>query len=135
MNSVPVLSAENLIRIKYLFDHDLDDLPNHVRPDCHKEGTTYKSVYGRMRWDLPAPTITTGFLSPGRGRYVHPRQQRVITPHEAARIQFFPDTYSFTGAYPEAPSRNLLSKWIGDAVPPLLGYAAAMPLMTSLARV
>lgn len=132
MNSVPVMSAENRLRVDYLFDHDVDNLPNHARPDCHKEGTTYTAVYGRMRWDQPAPTITTGFLSPGRGRFVHPRQRRVLTPHEAARIQFFPDSYSFTAASGADPSRNLLGKWIGDAVPPLLGYAAAMHLMSSL---
>lgn len=133
MNTVPVLSAENVARVNYLFDNDVDNLPNHIRPDCHKDGTTYNSVYGRMWWNRPAPTLTTGFLTPGRGRFVHPRQRRVLTPHEAARIQFFPDSYSFVGAMISEPSRTLLTKWIGDAVPPLLGYAAAMPMMTSLA--
>ena len=133
MSSVPALSAENRERIDYLFDNDVDDLPNHIRPDCHKEGTTYKAVYGRMYWDKPAPTLTTGFMSPGRGRFVHPRQRRVLTPHEAARIQSFPDWYSFTPNEQE-PSRVLLGKWIGDAVPAILGYFAALPGLSGLLK-
>lgn len=129
MDTVPTLSADNMARIHHLFDNNLYDLPNSVRPDCHKNGHTYPAVYGRLWWDKPAQTITTGFLSPGRGRYVHPIRPRVISPHEAARIQFFPDTYKFVLDEANPPSRSGLTKWIGDAVPPLLGYAATMPLM------
>ena len=132
METVPALSAENLMRIHHLFENDLYDLPDEARPDCHKNGHTYPSVYGRLRWDKPSQTITTGFLSPGRGRYIHPIEPRVITPHEAARIQSFPDTFKFE-VNPEAPpNRSNLQKWIGDAVPPLLGYAATLPLMVRI---
>lgn len=132
MDTTPVLSAENLTRIHYLFKNDLYDLPNEVRPDCHKDGHTYPSVYGRLWWDKPSQTITTGFLTPGRGRYVHPLRPRVITPHEAARIQSFPDTFSFVIDPANPPSRAGVQKWIGDAVPPLLGYAAILPLMVRM---
>lgn len=129
MDTTPMLSAENLTRIHHLFEHDLHDLPDEVRPDCHKNGHTYPSVYGRLWWHKPSQTITTGFLTPGRGRYIHPLRPRVITPHEAARIQSFPDTFSFVVDQRTPPSRTGLQKWIGDAVPPLLGYAATLPLM------
>ncbi len=132
MDTTPMLSADNLTRIHHLFDNDLYDLPNEVRPDCHKDGHTYPSVYGRLWWDKPSQTITTGFLTPGRGRYVHPLRPRVITPHEAARIQSFPDTFSFVVDPKNPPSRTGIQKWIGDAVPPLLGYAAALPLMVRM---
>jgi DNA (cytosine-5)-methyltransferase 1 len=132
MDTVPELSEDNLIRIHHLFDNDLDNLPDSVRPDCHKDGNTYPSVYGRLWWDKPSQTITTGFLTPGRGRHVHPLRRRVITPHEAARIQSFPDTFKFVVDENKAPSRNSLQKWIGDAVPPLLGYAATLPLMVRM---
>jgi DNA (cytosine-5)-methyltransferase 1 len=128
MDTVPALSEENRTRIDHLFDHELYDLPDSVRPDCHKNGHTYPSVYGRLWWERPAQTITTGFLTPGRGRYVHPKERRVITPREAARIQTFPDTFRFI-VNGHDPARNALTKWIGDAVPPLLGYAATLPLM------
>lgn len=131
MDTVPALSDENRSRIDYLFKHDKYELPNEERPDCHKDGHTYPSVYGRMYWDKPAQTITTGFLTPGRGRYVHPARPRVITPREAARIQAFPDSYRFVVNAHE-PSRAALTKWIGDAVPPVLGYAAALPLLVGL---
>ncbi len=131
MDTVPAMSEENRTRINYLFDHDEYDLPDAVRPDSHKNGHTYPSVYGRMYWEKPAQTITTGFLTPGRGRHIHPIRRRVITPREAARIQSFPDTFRFVVG-DEDPSRAALTKWIGDAVPPLLGYAATLPLFARL---
>lgn len=132
MNTVPASSEENQRRIDYLFDNEAYDLPDHERPDCHKDGHTYKSVYGRLWWDKPSYTITTGFLTPGRGRFIHPLRRRVITPHEAARIQFFPDTFSFVVNPENEPNRTQLSKWIGDAVPPILGYAAVLPALVGL---
>ena len=129
MDEVPVLSEENQARIDYLFEHKLYDLPNKVRPDCHRNGHTYPSVYGRLDWSKPAQTITTGFLTPGRGRYIHPSKRRVITPREAARLQGFPDNYVFAPKG-EIPSHGLLSKWIGDAVPTWLGYVATLAALT-----
>lgn len=126
MFSVPKLSAENEFRVNYLFEKGVFNLPNEIRPDCHKQGTTYGAVYGRMYWDRPAPTITGGFLSPGRGRFVHPVNPRVLTPSEAARVQGFPSWFSFTPDGQKSPSRSDLAKWIGDAVPPILGYAAVL---------
>lgn len=119
----PIQGPDNLRRINYLFEHNLDDLPFSERPDCHKDGTTYKSVYGRMFLDKPAPTITTGIGTPGQGRFIHPTRPRLITPHEAARIQCFPDGYGFLSPDGSTP-RKALAKWIGDAVPPLLGMTA-----------
>jgi len=124
MNAVPSLSAENRARVDYLFDNDIHDLPNSERPDCHKDGTTYSSSYGRMHWELPAPTITGGFLSPGRGRFVHPKLRRVLTPREAARVQGFPDWFDFIVDESRPPSRSQLTRWIGNAVPTILGRAA-----------
>lgn len=122
MATSSVLSPENQARARYLIENNLFDLPLEQRPECHKGGTTYTSSYGRMRPDQPAPTLTTGFLSPGRGRFIHPFEARTLTPREAAMVQGFPNWYSFnpTGA----TTRNNLAKWIGDAVPPILGYVA-----------
>lgn len=125
-DSAATYSDENKMRIDYLFDNDLYELPNEVRPDCHKNGHTYKSVYGRLKWDEPSPTITTGFLTPGRGRYIHPHQRRALTPHEAARIQAFPDIFSFRSVDGKELSKKMLTKLIGQAVPPPLGHAAAL---------
>src|SRR5690606_33051638 len=69
MDSVPLLTDENRLRIDYLFKSGEYELPDAIRPDCHKDGHSYPSVYGRLRENAPAGTITTGFLSPGRGRF------------------------------------------------------------------
>jgi DNA (cytosine-5)-methyltransferase 1 len=103
----------------------------HMRPDCHKEGTSYGAVYGRMRWDAPAPTLTTGFLTTGRGRFIHPKRPRTITPREAARLQGFPDWFDFIGT--EMPARRDLAKWIGNAVPTVLGYLAGLAALSGRA--
>lgn len=128
----PALSEANRRRIEHLFRHDLYDLPNEIRPLCHRDGTTYKAVYGRLRWDGPAPTITTGFGTPGRGRFVHPLEPRLITPHEAARLQTFPDWFDFRDGEGLRPPRKALEKWIGDAVPPLLGFVATLATLAAL---
>ena len=109
-------SAENLRRMKYLLDNDEYDLPNRLRPKCHQREHTYRAMYGRLRWELPSPTITSGFGSMGRGRFMHPSRARCLTPHEAARLQGFPDFFVLdTGA-----SRSQLETIIGNAVPPQL---------------
>lgn len=126
MNSVPELSEENRQRIDWLFDNDEYNLPNAIRPDCHKDGTTYEATYGRMHRDQPAPTITGGFLTPGRGRFIHPTQRRVLTPREAARVQGFPDWFNFSTKSAEPPSRTELGRWIGNAVPSVLGFVATL---------
>lgn len=128
MFSVPQLSAENRMRVDWLFEPGTNrfTLENAIRPDCHKNGTTYPNTYGRMYPDQPAPTITGGFLTPGRGRFLHPDNPRVLTPREAARVQGFPDWFDFTSNQSEPPSRVQLGTWIGNAVPSLLGYVATL---------
>ena len=125
-------SRENQARIDWLFENEAYDLPDSERPFCHRDGTTYGSVYGRMRPDAPAPTITTGFTTPGRGRFTHPTERRTITPREAALIQGFPSNYRFVTEVGGTPTRSQLAKWIGDAVPMPLGYAAALAALGNI---
>lgn len=126
LHSAAKLSKENVERVDYLFENDEYDLPDHVRPDCHKNGHTYKSVYGRLKWEEPSGTITSGFLTPGRGRFVHPLERRGLTPHEGARIQGFPDTFHFRARNGSVPAKATLAKVIGDAVPPRLGHVVTL---------
>ena len=65
--------------------------------DCHKKesGKSFGSVYGRMYWDEPAPTMTTLCTGLGNGRFGHPEQDRAISLREAAMFQTFPKSYKF----------------------------------------
>lgn len=121
------VSEKNQGRIDWLFANQRFDLPNELRPVCHHGEHTYRSMYGRLRWEEPAQTLTTGFSSPGQGRYIHPTRQRTITPHEAARIQTFPDAFVF-GDRP----RKALARMIGNAVPPLLNVVLGELLIPQL---
>jgi DNA (cytosine-5)-methyltransferase 1 len=108
---------ENAKRMQILFDEGLFDLPDEHRPKCHRDKQhSYISMYGRLRWNRPAQTITTGFGSMGQGRYVHPQRARTLTPHEAARLQTFPDSFNFG----KTTRRGVLATVIGNAVPPLM---------------
>lgn len=113
-------------RIAYLFDHDVYDLPNELRPACHRGDHSYVSIYGRMRPDRPAQTITRGFYSMCMGRYVHPTRPRTITAHEAARLQHFPDHVDFSSIR----TRGQLALAIGNAVPPRLTEAIGAEVLS-----
>ena len=131
--SQPEYSEENSARMALLIAEDKRNLPNEHRPVCHQEGTTYSSVYGRMAWDEPAPTLTTGFFTPGRGRFTHPDEPRTLTAREAARLQGFPDDYfDGTTLHKVEATRQLISKWIGDAVPMPLGHVACLCALAPL---
>jgi len=100
------------------------DWPAELRAECHTRatGATYPSVYGRMRWDEPAPTITTQAFGFGNGRFGHPQQDRAITLREAAMLQGFPRNYSFAKEG-ESAQFATMGRLIGNAVPVPLGEA------------
>lgn len=111
------VSEQNAARIDYLFENRKYDLPNTERPKCHQDDHSYVSMYGRLRWDTPAQTITSGFGSMGQGRFVHPARRRTLTPHEAARLQFLPDFVDFGDT---AGRRSATATMIGNVAPPKL---------------
>ncbi|NEO97666.1 MAG: DNA cytosine methyltransferase [Symploca sp. SIO2E9] len=102
---------------------------------CHrkKSGQTYPSVYGRMKWDAPSPTITTQCFGYGNGRFGHPEQDRAISLREAAILQTFPEDYCFLA--PEEKVRfNRLGRLIGNAVPVRIGEVIAQSLLAHLQK-
>lgn len=109
------MAQSNIDRVEFLFKNDLYDLPDKMRPPCHRDKEhAYVSMYGRMFWDKPAQTLTSGFGSMGQGRYVHPKMRRLITPHEAARLQGLPDFFDFSSV----KTLSALREMIANAVPP-----------------
>lgn len=81
--------------------------------------SVHSGSYGRLSWDEPAATITTRFDTPAGGRFIHPKEDRTLSPREAARIQSFPDDFVFLGA------RRDISRQIGNAVPPKVSFFLA----------
>ncbi|QDK21042.1 DNA cytosine methyltransferase [Leclercia adecarboxylata] len=82
---------------------------------CHEKHDGHKDVYGRINPAEPAPTMTTACINPSKGRFVHPTEHHGITLRQAARIQTFPDTFTFIGGLTAA------GRQIGNAVPVELG--------------
>ena len=80
---------------------------------------SFPDVYGRLKWDEPAATITRECGHVGNGRYTHPEQDRLLTVREMALLQGFPKDYIFEG--------SMAAKYnqIGDAVPPLIAEQIA----------
>lgn len=107
-----------------------EDWPLELRAKCHrrKTGLSYRSVYARMAWDEPSPTITTQAYNFGTGRFGHPEQDRSITPREAAILQTFPRHFRFA-----KPNEKLfmtrVGRLIGNAVPPRLAFFVGKEIM------
>ena len=100
------------------------DWNNSLRAKCHTKATgkTYPSVYGRMTWDDPSPTMTTQYYGFGNGRFGHPEQDRAISLREGAILQSFPKTYKFVPKG-DPMYRKTIGRLIGNAVPVKLGAA------------
>jgi len=127
LHTAAKLSDINLKRIKVSKPGGTwRDWPKNLVADCHQEktGKTFSSVYGRMVWDAPAPTMTTQCYGFGNGRFGHPKQNRAISLREAAILQDFPKAYKFIEKA-EGVNFRVLGRMIGNAVPVGLGRAIA----------
>lgn len=109
------------------------DWDEELRLPCHKKesGKTYNSVYGRMSWDEPSPTITTQFYNFGTGRFGHPEQDRALTIREAALLQTFPEDYKFH-QNDDNISIKRIAVHIGNAVPVDLGLVVGQSILKHL---
>lgn len=111
------------------------DWNDRIVADCHKAktGKGYSSVYGRMSWLEPSPTITTQFYGFGNGRFGHPEQNRGLSLREGALLQGFPPDYEFV-----APGERIeftrIGQMIGNAVPVKLASSIASAVSDHLER-
>ena len=107
------LSPRNMERIKAMPEGGKGiDLPEHLKTPWLKNSKgSFREKYGRMSWDLPGPTLTTGCTSLGGGRFGHPEQDRAISVREAASLQTFSEDFVFQGGL------TSMSRHIGNAVP------------------
>ena len=90
------------------------DLDSEYQLKCHRDFNGFSDVYGRMAWEKVAPTITGGFFNPSKGRFLHPEEDRAITPREAAILQGFPQNYYFSNER----GKSFCAMMIGNALPP-----------------
>jgi DNA (cytosine-5)-methyltransferase 1 len=128
------LSPLNLQRLKSTpYGGSWKDWPADLMLECHKKesGKSFGSVYGRMVWEEPSPTMTTLCTGIGNGRFGHPVQNRAISAREAALFQTFPITYKFFPNEHEV-SLTKASRYIGNAVPPKLGEVIAQSIKSNL---
>ncbi len=111
------LEAVNLERLRYTpYDGgDSRSWPEHLQLPSRRSSRSYYDVYGRMAWDLPAPTLTTRCHVLSAGRFGHPNQLRAISLREAAALQSFNDGYIFEG------TSGTIARHVGNSVPPLVG--------------
>ena len=108
---------------------DARDWPDELVLKCHakEQGVAFRrNVYGRMKWDEPAPTMTTQCVGFGNGRYGHPDQNRAISLREASILQSFPNKYKFS----KNANYNVsnMAKLIGNAVPVKLGKVIGLSI-------
>ena len=90
------------------------DLPTELSLACHQRVDGFRDVYGRLRWDDVASTITSGCVNPSKGRFLHPEEHRTITLREASLLQGFPSTYKFD----LSKGKGGVAVIIGNALPP-----------------
>ncbi|NFK79388.1 DNA cytosine methyltransferase [Clostridium botulinum] len=98
----------------------LQDIPdellsNHLKKmksGGYGSGGFVKNLYGRLNWDLPSGTVVAGIKKITCGRFFHPKDDRLLTVREAARLQSFPDDYKFLGSFTDQYTI------VGNAVPP-----------------
>jgi DNA (cytosine-5)-methyltransferase 1 len=106
-------------------------LTNHLKKMVNGDygsGGHVKNIYGRMSWDQPSGTIIAGIDKITCGRYLHPEDNRLLTPRECARIQSYPDNFIFDGS-------NVNQYYlIGNSVPPSLSTILSKSILISIQK-
>ena len=82
------------------------------------EGRGFSLIYRRVHPLKPAYTVVA-YGGGGTWGYHYERQRAVLTNRERARLQTFPDNFTFKG------SRSQVRAQIGEAVPPLMAKRVA----------
>ncbi len=89
---------------------------------------SFKDRYTRQDRNALCSTIVAHLSKDGL-MFIHPTQNRSLTPREAARIQSFPDWFQFPF------SRTHQFKMIGNAVPPLVSEAVGNEVVRFIADI
>jgi DNA (cytosine-5)-methyltransferase 1 len=98
------------------------DLPENLR---RYRADIFDDKYNRLDWQELSRSITAHIAKDGYW-YIHPEQHRTLTVREAARVQTFPDHFRFAGA------RSHQFAQIGNAVPPVVGEALGVAMLSAI---
>lgn len=103
---------------------DYGDLPKGLK--THKNQSSFSDRFKVVPGNLQYSQTVVSHIARDGHYYIHPdaKQNRSLTPREAARLQSFPDDFFFEGTS-DKPSRTAAFKQIGNAVPPLMATAIA----------
>jgi len=113
-----------------IFEHEISDRTNHITREHTAESVLrYMELeYGqrdqlgrvdRLNPYIPSKTVIAGGVAGGGRSHLHPYSPRTLSVRESARLQTFPDHYTFTG-----PVARQFTQ-VGNAVPPLLAFRIA----------
>ena len=76
---------------------------------------TQNTIYLRLNYDEPCGTV----VNVRKSMWIHPEHNRAISVREAARLQTFPDSFTFVG------TKDSQYQQVGNAVPPILAEEIA----------
>ncbi|MCD1620932.1 DNA cytosine methyltransferase [Salipiger manganoxidans] len=127
-HAAPRLGQVNMDRLEHIPPGgSWRDIPFELLPAGMKRAkrSDHTKRYGRMTWDGLSCTVLTK-CDIHWGAYIHPEQDRAISVREAARLQSFPDSFTFSGSKTEQYVQ------VGNAVPPLLGKAIGHALIEAM---
>lgn len=120
-----------------IFSKPITNVPNHITR-MHKADSVLRYMIlspgqrdhlgrvDRLDPDKPSKTVIAGGVKGGGRSHLHPFIPRTISVRECARLQTFPDNYTFTGT----TARQFTQ--VGNAVPPMLAYKLASKIKDAI---
>ena len=101
------------------------DIPDDLMRNYSDKSRCHGGIYRRLWWDEPSVVIANF----RKNMLIHPEQHRGLSVREAARLQSFPDHYTFYGA------RTSQQQQAANAVPPLLAKTIGENILNEMGDV
>ena len=122
-NVVTKTTKKALDRFKSLKEgENFHKLKNELKDTYSNPEKTQNTIYLRLDSTKPSGTV----VNVRKSMWIHPKLDRAISVREAARLQSFPDTFSFVG------SKDSMYQQVGNAVPPLMSKGIAECLLENI---